>query len=433
MVGILLLAYISSFIDRQLLTLLVEPIQQDLALSDTQFSLLAGAAFSLFYMSMGIPLGWLADRYSRRMIIAIGVFFWSLMTAITGLADTFAKMFGARMGVAVGEAALSPAAFSLIADSFPPEQRGSAIAVYTMGAYIGAGLALIIGGSAVSLIAALPPINFPVVGALAPWQTTFILVGLPGFLIAAAVLLIREPIRQGVLRAAPDFAVLKGGMLWWFLRSRWQALVLVTMAYSLFGMAPIGYMMWVPAIMYRRFEMDALQVGLIYGTILLVFSTAGVYAGGRFADWLTRRKCKDAAVRAAMYIFVCGTPFAIAAPLMPGVTGFTVMLAFASFFFGAVQSLPGLSLQLIAPNQLRAQIIAIYFMVGNLIAMGIGPTLIAVISDYVLEERGNIALSLSIVSSIVMPLSALLMLLGLRYYRNSVDQAQSWDDKLIKA
>ncbi len=169
MVTILLIAYVSSFIDRQLITLLVGPIQQDLQLSDTQFSLLAGAAFSLFYMSMGIPLGWLADRYSRRMIIMGGVMVWSVMTIFTGLANTFSKMFAARMGVAIGEAALSPAAFSLIADSLPAEKRGGAIAVYTMGAYIGSGLALVIGGSAVALITSLPPLDLPLVGELAPW------------------------------------------------------------------------------------------------------------------------------------------------------------------------------------------------------------------------------------------------------------------------
>ncbi|GAB4148076.1 MAG: MFS transporter [Sphingomonadales bacterium] len=429
MVFILLIAYISSFIDRQLVTLLVDPIQKDLRLTDTEFSLLAGAAFSLFYMSMGIPLGWLADRYSRRLIIMSGVFFWSLMTVLTGFANTFWKMFGARMGVAIGEAALSPAAFSLIADSFPAQRRGKAIAVYTMGAYIGAGLALVIGGSAVALISRLPPFSVPGFGDLAPWQTTFILVGAPGFLIALAMLLVREPKRQGVLKVGTMAEPMKGnGTLWWFLKTRWQAVTLVTMAYSLFGMAPIGYMMWTPAIMYRRFEWDALQVGTTYGLILLVFSTAGVYLGGVLADRLTKRQYKDASTRAAMLIFLIGTPFAALAPIMPSSTGLVVMLAAASFFFGAVQSLPALSLQLITPNQVRAQIIAIYFLVGNLISMGIGPTLIALISDYVLGGQGNIALALAIVAGTVMPVSALIMYFGLKFYRQSVDDAQAWTD-----
>ncbi|RLQ21138.1 MFS transporter [Seongchinamella sediminis] len=438
MVAVLLVAYISSFIDRQLITLLVDPISQDLQLSDTQFSLLAGAAFSIFYMSMGIPLGWLADRFSRRLLIMWGILIWSLMTVLTGVANTYGKIFAARMGVAVGEAALSPAAFSLIADSFPAEKRGGAIAVYTMGAYIGAGLALIIGGAAVAYIAQLPPIELPLVGALASWQTTFIFVGLPGLLIAATVLLIREPPRRGVLQASPlsngpdaRASKAKEASLLHFLKQRWKPFTLVTLAYSFYGMAPIGYMTWTPTIMIRRFEWTAMQTGLLYGSILLLCSTAGVYAGGRCADWLTRKGKSDASVRTALFSFLLATPFAIAAPVMPESISFTVMLALASFFFGAVQSLPGLSLQLITPNQFRAQVIAIYFMIGNLMAMGIGPTLIALISDYVLQDKGNIALALSLVCAVIMPLSALLMTSTLRYYRNSIDEARAWAEPVV--
>jgi MFS family permease len=432
MVIVLLLAYISSFIDRQLITLLVDPISQDLEITDTQFSLLAGAAFSIFYMAMGIPLGWLADRFNRPILIMSGIMVWSFMTVLSGLANSYAKLFFARMGVAVGEAALSPAAFSLIADSFPAEKRGSAIAVFTMGAYIGAGLALVIGGYAVAYITSLPPLDLPFVGVIKTWQLTFILVGAPGFLIALCFLLIRDPARQGVLKVpANERAINKsttnqGVTLWGFLRSRWQAFGLVTFAYSFFGMVPIGYMIWTPTIMFRRFEWDPMQIGLTYGSILLIFSTSGVYAGGRFADWLTKRGHKDASVRTALYAFVLAAPFAVATPIMPGSTGFTIMLAVASFFFGAVQSLPGLSLQLIAPNQFRAQIIALYFVAGNLMAMGIAPTLIAVISDYVLQDKGNIALALSIVCAAVLPISAILMGCALKFYRQSMDNAKSW-------
>ena len=145
-VAILMLAYVLSFIDRQILNLLVGPIRRDLVISDTQMSLLMGLSFALFYTVCGIPLGRLADTKSRRGLIAIGVLFWSAMTAACGMARLYWQFLLCRIGVGVGEAALSPAAYSLIADSFPAERRATAISVYSMGVYLGSGLAFLLGG-----------------------------------------------------------------------------------------------------------------------------------------------------------------------------------------------------------------------------------------------------------------------------------------------
>lgn len=199
-VGLLMVAYTSSFIDRQIMSLLVEPIRADLGITDTQFSLLAGLAFSIFYSVMGLPLGWLADRMSRRMIILVGMIAWSIMTALCGLATSFLALFIARVGVGIGEAALSPAAYSLISDYFPPERRARAISAYAMGPYLGSGLALIIGGQVIEAASRMGPFTIEGLGTFAPWQAVFFAVGLPGVIIALLFLLIREPERRGSRR-----------------------------------------------------------------------------------------------------------------------------------------------------------------------------------------------------------------------------------------
>ncbi len=163
-VVICMLAYVFSFVDRQVLVLMIEPIKRDLHLTDTQFSLLNGFAFSLFYAVMGLPVAYLADRYARPRIISLGIALWSIATALCGLSQHFVHMFVARMGVGVGEAALSPGAYSMLADYFPKEKLGRAIAVYSLGSFIGGGVAFLIGGYVIALLKHASAFTLPIVG-----------------------------------------------------------------------------------------------------------------------------------------------------------------------------------------------------------------------------------------------------------------------------
>jgi MFS family permease len=190
-VCVLTLAYVVSFLDRQILALMVEPIKHDLGLTDTQMSLLMGLAFGIFYTLMGVPLGRLADRTSRRALIATGVGVWCLMTASCGLARSFGQLFVARIGVGVGEAALTPAAISMISDYFPRQKRGRAIGFYNMGVSLGAGTAMVLGGVVISYVMSAAPVELPGVGELKSWQLVFMLVGLPGLAIVALMSTIR--------------------------------------------------------------------------------------------------------------------------------------------------------------------------------------------------------------------------------------------------
>jgi len=197
-VFILLLAYILSFVDRIIMSLLVIPIQQDLGTSDAQMGLLMGFAFALFYTAIGVPIARLSDVKSRKIIVSVGIFLWSLMTAACGLAKSFFQLFLARIGVGVGEAALSPAAYSMITDFFPEEKLGRAISVYQSGGLFGGGLAFIIGGAVVSFIIGSKAISLPLIGFLQPWQIAFIVVSIPGILMALLMLTVTEPKRKGM-------------------------------------------------------------------------------------------------------------------------------------------------------------------------------------------------------------------------------------------
>lgn len=427
-VGVLMLAYTNSFIDRQILSLLVEPIREDLGVTDTQISLLAGLAFSIFYTLMGVPLARLADQSHRRNIIAVGITSWSFMTALCGAAQNFWQLFLARIGVGVGEATLSPAAFSMISDYFPKHRLSRAISVYSMGVYFGVGLALMIGGLVIKLVSAAPPVELPIVGKVYSWQLTFFYVALLGLPILLLILTIREPLRRG--RAASTIS--KHGAsfkdLRQFVRTNAWTVTWHFAAYSLIGIGIVTYLVWTPTLFIRTYGWDAPKVGLVYGGLTFVLGTAGVYAGGFVADWLHRRGRQDAILRATLYGGFAAIPFAVATPLMPNATLATLGLAFATFFLAFPQGLPAAALQVIAPNALRAQMTALYFLVGNLIALGFGPTLVALVTDYGFEDPQKLRYSMSVVCAIVIPLGLVAAYLSLKPYRESVDRAQQADE-----
>jgi MFS family permease len=311
LVGVLMVAYIFSFIDRTILTLLVEPIRADLGISDTQISLLHGFAFAIFYTLMGIPIATLADRKNRRNIIAIGVAFWSLATAACGLAKGFWSLFAARVGVGVGEAALSPAAYSMIADSFPEDKLGRALGIYSVGAFIGAGLAFIIGGMVVGIVTTADATVFPLIGAVQPWQMVFFIVGLPGVLVALWVMTLREPIRRTSTQVVQQQAGF--GMLLTYMRLHWRAFAAHLIGFSLLGLLFNSTIAWMPTYLIRGFGVTASQAGLWLGGVLLVFSTTGILAGSFLADWLRRRGRTDATMLVGLLSAVCLIPFAFTA------------------------------------------------------------------------------------------------------------------------
>jgi MFS family permease len=421
-VSILMLAYVLSFIDRQILSLLVEPIKRDMVISDTQMSLLMGLSFALFYTICGIPLGRLADSKNRRGLIAIGVLLWSAATAACGLAKFYWQFLLCRIGVGVGEAALSPAAYSLIADSFPAERRATAISVYSMGIYLGSGMALLLGGLVIKLASAQGDLVLPVVGEIRPWQTIFLVLGAAGVLFSLLMLAIKEPARRGVGAgvAIPFSQVGK------YLISNRRTVVCHNFGFAFLSFAGYGSAAWVPTFFIRSYGWDASQVGMIYGSLVAVFGCLGIVCGGRLADFWAKRGRTDANMRVGLLAAVGALPTVLLFPLMPDANWATVLLAPSIFFLSMPFGVAPAAIQEIMPNSMRGQASAVYLFVITLFGLGVGPTAVAMVTDYVFGYPEALRYSLLITTTVAVVAASLLLWIGLKPYRESVVRLQQW-------
>ena len=430
-VALLTLAYVFSFIDRQILNLLVAPIQRDLGIGEKQMSLLMGTSFAVFYTFFGIPLGRLADTWSRRWLVVLGISFWSLMTAGCGLARNFWQLALARMGVGVGEAALSPSAYSLIADYFPPGRRSTALGVYGMGIYIGAGLALILGGLVVKFAAAQEQVVLPLVGAMRSWQVVFFIVGLPGLLVALLLLTIREPARQGTRRkavtggsSAPAVPPLRE--VWAYMSGNRGTFTCLYVGVAMASLSAYGTMAWIPTLFIRRHGWTAGDTGLVLGLIIGICGTAGMMTGGRLADWLRGRGQSDANLRVALLGVVAWLPFGALYPIVSSAWWAAALLAPVYFFSSMPFGLAPAAIQQLMPNTMRGQASAIYLFVINLIGLGLGPTVVATLTQDVFHDKNAVHLSLLVAGVSAHLCAAVLLWRGLKHYRRSLDYLSEW-------
>ena len=424
-VGVLILAYLVALVDRQILTLLVQPIRRDLGLSDTQLSLLIGLAFAVLYTVAGIPIAKLADRKPRRTIIAVGVFFWSVMTFLCGLAQNYWQLFLARVGVGVGEAALQPSAYSMLSDYFPPDRLGRAIGTYSIGLFIGGGLALILGGAVIGALSGAESTHLPIIGEVRNWQLAFIVVGAPGVLLTLLIMAtVKEPPRRGL--AKEGAGGVSSAELLHFVRGNAATVSRIVAAFSFGGIAVVGYLAWVPEFLRRSYGWDMSRIGLVFGLVMAVAGTAGTLFGGWFVDRLARRGHRDAPIRASIVAFLFLVPAAVAAPLMPTAESSLAVLAALLFFIGMQQGYSPVALQLITPNQLRAQVIAVYFLIAQVMALGLGPTLVALVTDRVFGDDAALAWSLTWVGGIAGGLGLLFLLVARAPYLRSVGRAAAW-------
>lgn len=425
---ILLISYIVSMLDRQILTLLVEPIRRDLAITDFQISLLQGMAFAFLYAILGIPIGRLADRRSRKVIIAWGVFLWSLMTISCGFARHFGTLFLARAGVGVGEATLSPSAYSLLSDTFPPARLARAAAIFMTGGTIGGGISYIIGGAIINLVSEISVLSLPIIGVVKPWQLVFMIVGLPGFLISVFVLAITEPERKGVLRSAQtasDKTPITEVFRYIFLHRRTYGSIVFSV--SLLTLYSYGYLNWYPTFLMRVHNLTAGQVGLWFGIISMVFTPAGALAGAFTSELFQKYEYKDGILRTIIVIALALVPLALG-PLAPNVTLALVICAPTMFFLGSHYGIAMAAIQLITPNQMRATISAIFLFTTTLIGLGVGASLVAFFTDYVFGNDLAVGSSLVLVGLITAPLGAVIAWKGLSSYRATLVEASYWQE-----
>ena len=431
-VGVLTLVYIFSFIDRQILNLLVRPIRRDLGITDFQMSLLMGFSFALFYTFFGIPLGRLADSRSRRTIIAVGFGVWSMMTAACGLARNFAHMLLLRVGVGIGEAALSPSAYSIITDYFPPKRRATAISVYSMGIYIGSGVAFIVGGLVAGLASAQQTWELPLVGATRPWQVVFFIVGLPGVFLALFVYTVREPVRRGIkmLKSADGkMRVAQAPMseVVAYLKQNRRTLLCHNVGFGLLSFSSYGGSAWVPTFFVRNHGWSEAQAGQVYGWIVAIASTVGIVAGGRLADWMVERGHKDATMRVGLIVALAWFPCGLLYPVVPHAYWAAALLVPSAFFASAPFGVSAAAIQQMMPNSMRGQASAIYLFVINLIGLGLGPSAVAAVTDFVFKDDQAVRYSLVCVGAFAHLGAAALLWAGLKPFLASLDRLKHWN------
>jgi len=417
-VGVLMLAYVFAFIDRIILSLMVDPIRADLNLTDTHISLLAGFAFALFYTVLGIPFGRWVDTRGRRNLIAFGIALWSLATVACGLANNFMKLFLARMAVGVGEATLAPAAYSMIPDLFPPHRVAFAMAVFMSGVTIGGGLAMLLGGMIVEWAASAQPV-LPLVGQIAPWKVAFIAVGFPGVLVALLILLtVKEPARR-IQKGATDEAPPLLSVLGYVVR---HARVYAPAIFGFTGIVIAGYafQFWAPAYFMRLHGFTPGQVGALFGIAFAIIGTLGVLTGGAISDRLTSKGQKDAPIQVAMWAAVIQAPLFVACYLNPSALWAQVTFAAALFFASMFGGLQGATIQMLTPNRMRGVVSAIYLMTANMIGLGIAPTITALVSEHFFGGPLGIGKALAVTAACSLTVGAILLAFARKPARDRV-------------
>lgn len=416
-VALLLLANVSAHVDRQILTLLLDPIKQDLRISDTRLGLLVGLPFGLFYATLGLPLGRLADSWNRRNLMAIGIAVWSAMTALFGIARGYAQLLIARTGVGIGEAALIPPAVSVLADLFPPKRLATALSFFSAAVFIGSGLAYYISGVTVDAVSGLAAPTLPMVGTIRPWQAVFLVVGLPGLVIALLVALtVREPPRRGTGGATIRETLAH--------LNRWRAPFLyLTIGYAVYTLVNYGTAAWLPSYFRRVHEWTASEIGLFMGGGTVIFGTLGIIAGG----WLADRWRERGILGSRLLIGTVGALGALASGAALYLTRDDTTAKFLLIPLNIFHALPfgaaPAALVDLAPARMRGQVTAIFFFALNIIGFTLGPVAVGQFTDRVYGEAG-VGYSILTVAAIFLPLAALLLAVGSRSYAAAVRRAK---------
>jgi MFS family permease len=415
--AVLTIAYVLAFVDRQVLSLMVEPIKHDLGISDTQVSLLQGFSFAIFLAISGLVMGRLVDVTRRVGLIAVGITVWSLMTAGCAFAGTFAHLFLCRMGVGIGEATLTPAAHSMVADLFSRARLGLALGIFGIGSYFGSGAALVLSAAVIAHLPKSGFVDVAGVGALHPWQVVFLVVSLPGLLVAAWVASLREPLRQAA-EAPPSLA-----QVWKYARLNASSIVLVNLTGAFCAMAVYGSNAWLPTYFIRTFGWTAVHAGVAYGILITICGAAGVVGGGLLSDFAVSRGIVSGRPLVMAFGSLCAVPFAVLYPLVSA-DGESLALVVPLTLLTTISlgTLPSTQ-QAMTPPRIRGLVAAFGVFTVNLIGLGLGPTLIALVTDHVFHDPSRLRYSLAIVAPVALLISALCGFMSLRSYRSSLGPA----------
>jgi MFS family permease len=411
-----------TVLDRSVLSLLIDPIKKDFGISDTQIALLLGAAFSLPYGLVGMGVARLADQSNRRNLVAASIAFWSAATIACGVAQGYISLLLARIGIGAGESGYGPASWSIATDYWPREKVAFATATMGIGAMLGTGLALFLGGIVLHLVSGMPLVDLPGIGVIRPWQWTFIVVGAPGLLWALVVLTSKEPPRRELApgQKAQGVAVREVGR--WMLDD-WRTYLAV-----IGGMGVKAMMLAVPAtwnatFLHRQFGWELSKVGVISGTLTLIVSPIGLMGGAKLSEYWTRQGRSDANLRIVFYGIAIATPIMISAPLMPNAYLVLTMNALASLTVNLMFGPSIAAFQVITPNRMRAQMGSLTQFCNNVIAFALSPLIVALFTDYIFRDESDLKYSMVLNTAIMGGLALLITCQGLGPYARAYQRA----------
>lgn len=410
-----LIAFVTmlSNVDRNIINLLVQPIKRDLALSDTQISLIIGFAFSSAYMVVGLPMARVADQRSRKLILSAGLTVWSLATALCGMARSFGGLFLARGIVGGAESVAGPSSMSMISDMVPRAKLPRAFAIYQLGISAGQATALLAGGLLVAFFAGLGPVHAPVLGEMREWQLVFLVCALPGLATALLFLVtVREPVRHN-RRSKGSVPLREVGA---YMLSNRALFLPLFLSIGIGAIETTGLMTWRAAFYERTYGWGPAQIGPLLALSLVISTPIALTLGTWFAEYMGRRGNPDAMARVCFYSQALSAPFAIATSLMP-----TPWLA---FFCGMISSIIGLAsapaqnaaIQMVTPSEMRAQISAVYLFTISVIGNGLGPLFVALVTDFLLQDETMLRYSMAFFAAVMAPGGAALMYLAIKPY-----------------
>lgn len=404
--GVIVAATLYSFVDRFILSTLIEPIKADLHLSDAQLGLLTGAAFSFFNVTMSLPIGWLADRWSRKGVIIIGMSVWSAATAISGLASSLWAFGLARMAVGAGEASLSPTALPIIYARFAKGPLALAMSIYSMGVFVGSGLALVVVGATYAWFDAHAGQALPLLGGLAPWQQTFLALSLPGVPLILAIACIPDRRDPAAARAA---SAPGASSIFRELRQRGAFFGPLFFGAGTTALVTFAMLSWLPAILMREFHWSPARIGPTYGLLITATSIGGVLLAGAAVEFMVRRKVHEPYLKVlvftALSCLMCVGAFALADTA-------DEVLASAGLlhFFMAMPAVTPAYLQMHSPDHLRGQLSSVYSLAINVVGLGVGVPLVGLCSSSLFGGAGGLRAALVLVSSFSLVISLLLFL-----------------------
>jgi MFS family permease len=375
-VAVLTSIYTLNYVDRGALNLIVVPIEKDLHATDVQMSYLLGLSFVTLYSLCSIPAGYVADVVRRRWMVFVAVLFWSVMQILCGLAGTYALLFGGRVGLGLGEAALPPAAYSLLRDGIERKNRARAFSIYQMGPLLGSGVGQLVGGIIFGAAVAGAFRGVPLLGALKPWQTVIAIPGLVGLCIAMLLLTVREPPREAPVRREdlPSYPETLG-----FIRQRWRLFAPIFLATTVLALST-GWTAWMPAALSRIWSLQPSTIGKIIGPMGLILNPIAYVIIGQLMDRFTTPRRPDGMMRVAIVGTALNVIPSLAVLVMPSLGLTWIVYGVSLVITGAGQVAVAAILAEVCPGQLMGKITSLQFLAANMLGLALGPTLFAYVA-----------------------------------------------------